>query len=365
MNVASPVPSSERPGEGEARVHPRVALAAAYAWRLVAIGLFVAVALWFAGQLLLVLVPLAVAALLTRALAPVYARVRQRTPPALAAAATVLAFVIVLAGSLGAVGWAVAGELDDLPATLDRGIDDVIDWLVEDSPFDVTRAEAEQWRSEAGDALAGFVRSVGGDPARSGAVLVGELVVGVVLALIVTFFLLKDGRRFVQRATLLLPAGQRPVTNRMLDRAWEALGGYLRGAALLGLVEALLIGLAMLIVGAELIPAVMLITFLAAFVPLVGAVVAGVIAVLVTLVTAGTIPALIIALVAVVVQQVDNDVLAPVIYGRTVRLHPLVVLLGIAAGGALFGFVGTVFAVPVLAVVINAADERRADYGGG
>ena len=121
----------------------------------------------------------------------------------------------------------------------------------------------------------------------------------------------------------------------------------------------MIIGVTSLLVGANLVVPVMVVTFLAAFVPIVGAVAAGVVAVLVALVTAGPVPALIVAAVAIVVQQLDNDLLAPVIYGRTLRLHPLVILLGIAAGGSLFGLVGTVFAVPVLAVVLNAAGEVR------
>ena len=105
----------------------------------------------------------------------------------------------------------------------------------------------------------------------------------------------------------------------------------------------------------------MIITFLATFVPILGAIVAGVVAVLVTLVTAGATQALVIAAVAIVVQQLDNDLLAPVIYGRALRLHPLAVLLAIVAGGALFGLVGTFLAVPVLAVVANVMDELRRD----
>lgn len=337
-------------------IHPRVAQGAAYAWRLLIISLAVVATLWLAGQVLVVLVPIGVATLLTRALFPVHERLRRHVPNALSASVTLLGFLVILGSALGLVGWAVAGEVDNLPTTLDRGIEDVTDWLVEDSPFDVSRADAERWRSEAGDALAGFVRSVGGE---SNAVLVGEMAVGSVLALVLTFFFLKDGRRFAARATLLLPVRQRATGQRMLDRSWLALGGFLRGAALLGVVEAVMVGLAMFFVGARLVPAVMLITFLAAFVPLVGAITAGIIAVLVTFVTAGTAPALIVGAVVLVVQQLDNDLLAPVIYGRAVRLHPLAILIGIAAGGALFGFVGTVFAVPALAVGVNAYDERR------
>jgi predicted PurR-regulated permease PerM len=346
-------------------VHRVVAVGAAYAWRLLAIGLAVAAVVWLTGQLLVVVVPLAVAALLARALSPVSSRLRRRgLKPALAAILTLLGFLVVVAAAVGFVGWAVAGEVDELGPTISAGVDDVTDWLVQDSPFDVSRDDVARWREQAGDALSAFVRSSGGS-ALSGAVLAGEIVVGMLLAVIVTFFLLKDGRHFVERAVGTVPADRRPDARRVLDRAWEAAGGYLRGAALLGVVESVIIGLTSLLVGADLVAAVMLLTFLAAFVPIVGAIVAGIVAVLVALVTAGTVPALIVGAVAIVVQQLDNDLLAPVIYGRAVRLHPLVVLLGIAAGGALFGIVGTVFAVPVLAVTLNAfAEARRHDDAG-
>ena len=364
MNDAtSPPPHDDAPrAPAGISVHRAVAVGGAYAWRLLAIAALVVAALWLTGQLLVVVIPLAVGALLSRALSPVSSRLRQRgAKPALAATATVLAFLVVVIAAMSFVGWAVAGELDELGPTLSRGVDDLTDWLVEDSPFEVTRDDVERWRAEAGDALSSFIRSGGGGSALSGAVLVGELVVGTLLAVIVTFFFLKDGRRFVDHGLRVVPEPRRAVTGRALERAWEAAGGYLRGAAALGIVESIIIGVTSLLVGADLVAAVMVVTFLAAFVPIVGAIAAGIIAVLVALVTAGAVPALIVAAVAIVVQQLDNDLLAPVIYGRAVRLHPLVVLLGIAAGGALFGIVGTVFAVPVLAVTLNAFDEVRSD----
>lgn len=341
-------------------VHPLVARGAAYSWRLLAIGLFVAATLWLAGRVLVVLVPLAVAGLLARALWPIYAWLRDhRWKPSLAAASALVGFLLAVSAALGFVGWAVAGEINEIGPTLSAGLDDVEDWIVEDGPFDVSRADVERWRDQAGDVVAEFLRSGGGGSAEEGVVLAGEILIGTLLALVVTFFFLKDGGRFVDRVVGWAPDERRPLARRTLDRAWGAAGGYLRGAALLGVVEAIAIGAALFFVGARLVAPVMLITFLAAFVPIVGAVSAGVVAVLVALVTAGTGPALIVAVVAVVVQQVDNDLLAPVIFGRAVRLHPLVVLLGIAAGGALFGLIGTVFAVPFLAVTLNALDEWR------
>ncbi|MDQ3470689.1 MAG: AI-2E family transporter [Actinomycetota bacterium] len=341
------------------RIHPVVERVGAYAWRLVAIGLAVAGIVWLTGELLVVVVPIAVAALLARALDPVASRLcRRGWKPALAAAVTLVAFLVVLFGVLGLAGATVARELDELGPTLSEGLDDLTDWLVEDSPFDVSRADVARWRDEAGETLSGFLGS-GNETVVTGATIAAEVVVGSLLMLIIAFFFLKEGRTMVNAGVRAFDPQRRDVARRAAGRAWSALGGYLQGAALLGVVEAVAIGVTLILVGSSLVAPVILVTFLAAFVPIVGAVAAGIVAVLVALATAGTVPALIVAAVVIVVQQLDNDLLAPVIYGRALRLHPLVILLGIAAGGSLFGFVGTIFAVPFLAVTLNVLDEVR------
>jgi len=340
-------------------VHPFVVKAAAYSWRLLVIAAVVVGVVFLAGQMLVVAVPVVVAALMARGLWPVYRFLHDKgLKPALAAALSMLAFVVIVAAVIAVVGVTFAGEVDDLGATLEQGIEDVTDWLVDDSPWDVSRADVERWREQIGDAASDFLRS-GQGSVLSGAIVAGEVIVGFLLALIVTFFFLKDGRRFRDTAFGWLRADRRAPARRATERGWAAAGGYLKGAATLGFVEGLAIGLSLWLVGGSLVVPVMLITFVTAFVPIVGAVAAGIIAVLVALVTAGTVPALIVAAVALVVQQVDNDVLAPVIYGKSLKLHPLVILLGIAAGGALFGFVGTFLAVPLLAVGINAVNGYR------
>jgi predicted PurR-regulated permease PerM len=340
-------------------VQPAIVLVAAYAWRLLVIGAAAVALLWLTGKLLVVVVPLAVAALLTRALWPVRTRlVRAGLRPGLAAGVTLLAFIALLVAAMALVGVAVADELGDLGPTMREGFDDVATWLADDSPFDVSRADIDRWEQQADDAISNFVRS-SDDSIVSGARLAAEVTVGAVLALIVTFFFLKDGPGMTAAALRAVPQQHRPSASRAGTRAWEAIGGFLRGAALLGIVEAIAIGLTLLLVGSKLVAPVMLITFIAAFVPIVGAIAAALVAVLVALATAGTVPALIVAGVALIVQQLDNDVLAPIIYGKALQLHPLAILLGIAAGGALFGLVGTVFAVPVVAVTLGVAAELR------
>jgi predicted PurR-regulated permease PerM len=190
-------------------------------------------------------------------------------------------------------------------------------------------------------------------------VLVGEFAVGILLSLVVAFFLVKDGRLVRDATVRAFKPDNRRSAARAIERAWDALGGYLRGAAALGALEGVVVGIALFAVGADIVVPVMVLTFVAAFVPIVGATAAGVVAVLVALVTAGTVQAVIVGAVVLIVQQFDNDLLAPIVYGRALRLHPLVILLGIGVGGALFGLVGTVFAVPALAAGLNAASGYR------
>lgn len=340
-------------------VDRRLDRAAAYSWRLLVVAAAVAATTWLLGQLLVVVLPVVVALLLSRALrGPVAWLTERGLPRSVAAGATLILFIGVVGLLVGAVGASIATEFDDLGSTVSEGFDDVQDWLVEDSPFDIDRDQLANLREEAGAWLTDVATSSGGSLASS-AVLAVEFVAGLLLALIVTFFFLKDDDAIVRLGLRTVRPDRRPELRALGERAWSTLGGYLRGVAVLGVVEAVIIGAAVWLAGGDLVAAVVVITFLGAFVPIVGATFAGVVAVLVTLVTAGPTAAIVVAVVAVVVQQLDNDLLAPFIYGKSLQLHPLVILLSIAAGTALFGIVGALLAVPVVSVVINVLDESR------
>jgi predicted PurR-regulated permease PerM len=313
-------------GDGEtyrARpVHPVVDRVAGYCWRLLVIVATLAVVLWFVGRVWPALLPLVIALFLGRILWAPNQWLRSRgLKPALAAALTLVGFLVVLSSALGLVGVAVAGEGDELGPALSEAVDDVERWLVEDSPFDIQRDDIERFRRESGQAIREAMRSSGGSVVNA-AVLAGEVLIGVLLGLIVTFFFLKDGSRLGAWITGLLPVERRELATALAGRAWKTLGGYLRGAAALGIVEGAAIAATLTLVGARLAVPMAVITFLAAFVPFIGAIVAGVLAVLVALGTAGAAQALIVAVVALVIQQLDNDVLAPVVYGRSLDLHP-------------------------------------------
>ena len=345
-------------------IHPTVVRLAAYSWRFLVIGAALGVVLWIIGQLAVVALPIAIALLLTRALQPVAARLRARgAPPALAAVSVVLGFLIIVVGAMWFIVPSVAGQFDDVRETVATGIDDLQTWLVEDGPFDLTQGDIDDAREWAFDRGADLLRS-SSSALTSGAFLLASVAAGAILSLLLCFFMLKDGTVALQWGRSLLPAGRRGVADRLCRRIWQTLGGYLLGSTALGTVEAAAIGITVWAVGGTLVAPIMMLTFAAAFVPLVGAVVAGGIAVLVTLVTAGTTQALIVLVVAILVQQFDGDLLAPLVYGRALEIHPAVILIVIAAGGSLFGFVGVLLAVPVTAVVINCAAELRASPTG-
>jgi predicted PurR-regulated permease PerM len=353
------VTSTTSTGGPPPRVHPTVDRLAAYSWRLIAIAVVGLGLLYLVARLRLVVLPAIFALLLARILSPIAAWLRRhRWRPGLAAAAALFGFL----GALGLLGWVIASpvadQFADLEPTLSEAVDDVERWLVEDSPFDVSRADLERYREEIGDAVGEATRANSGRLV-SGAIVAVEVVAGVILSFFITFFFVKDGARFRDLAIDRLPAARRDLGRRICASTWDTIGGYLRGAATLGIVESVVIGLTLTIVGASLAIPVMILTFLAAFVPIVGAIFAGVVAVLVALATAGPGAAVVVAIVAIVVQQLDNDLLAPFVYGRALALHPLVVLIAVAGGGALFGITGTLLAVPVTAVVWSMAREAR------
>jgi putative heme transporter len=355
--------SAPAPGAPDRRphVHPSVARAGAYAWRLIGIGIVGWALLQLLTALWVLMLAAAVAMLLGRALDPV-ANVfrRRRWPPALVAATTLIGFLLALVAIVAALVPTIVDEFSDLGPTLEDAVDDVEDWVVEDSPFDVSRQDVDDFRDEASDRVSEALESQGG-AVVSGTVVAFEVISGLVLALIATFFLLKDGDRFSAWVLTLVPEERRHLTRRLAARSWQTLGGYLKGSATLGVIEGTIIGTTVWLVGGALAVPVAVITFFAAFIPFAGAVLAGAVAVLVTLVTAGFSNAVIVLVVAVLVQQLDNDLLAPIVFGRNLSLHPLIVLGAIVAGSTLFGPFGAVLAVPVTAVVINVLSEWRAD----
>lgn len=325
-------------------------------WRLLGFGAVLFLATVLLWKLRLVVLPVFVAMLLTSVLAPLVVRLERRGWRTLAATWLVfLGFIAVLVGAGLAILPPTVAEFDGLSESVETGIQDVEDWLV-DGPLNLDRRDVGEFTDDPAGRIAEVVRSSSGSFV-TGAVLVGEAIAGALLALVLTFLFLKDGRRFQAWALAHTPVDRRDLVRDASARAWDALAGYLRGAALLGLIEATIIGLTLWIVGGSLVGPVAILTFFAAFFPIVGAVLAGVLATLVALTSGGFSAAVIVAVVAVAVQQLDNDLLVPFIYGQTLKLNPAVILIVLTAGGALGGIVGAFLAVPVTGAISGALSE--------
>lgn len=338
---------SQRP---DTRVSPVLDKAAAYSWRLLVTIAAVALLVYVLVVLRLIVIPMFVALLLATLLVPLAERLRNRGVPSLLA--TWLVFVGSVAGFAGLIYFLapqVVDQLDDVGQDVRSGAEAVITWLV-DGPLDLSRAEVDRYIDQITEQLREQQsRFISG--AFRGAYLFVEVVAGLVLTLVLTFFFVKDGDRISKALLGFFPRERRSDASAIGRRSWEALGAYMRGTAIVGVVDAVAIGVALLILGVPLVIPLVIFTFFGAFFPLIGAVVAGTIATLVTLVTKGFVAALIVAGVTVAIQQVEGDVLQPIVLGRAVKLHPVVILLSITAGAVVAGVAGAFLAVPLAAVI--------------
>jgi predicted PurR-regulated permease PerM len=331
-------------------------IAGRIAWHLVGIGILLTGLIWLVWQLRVVVFPLFIAVLLASVLAPISRALCNRgAASGLAAAVPVLALVIGLGVAGVVIVPAIADQVDDLRASVTDGLDRFTDWVDRVEPLGLDGSDVDALRRNVTSA------TPDGDTLAAGARTAGMILAGTILALIATFFFIRDRRRMVTVVVDRLPGHWRDDAWTVARSVERSLVGYVRGAAVLGLVEGTAIGVAVTVVGGELAIVLAVLTFLGAFVPFVGAAVSGVLAAGVTFAVAGTVPGLIVAGVAIVVQQVDNDLLAPVIYGRFMRLHPLVVLASLAVGIEVAGLIGAIAAVPVaatIAAVVRVGQER-------
>ncbi|HEX2294277.1 MAG TPA: AI-2E family transporter [Actinomycetota bacterium] len=346
--------NESRPGEV-----PRLfALTAAYSWRFLVVLAAALVLVYVLVVLRLIFIPIVVALLISTLLVPLAERLRRRGLPSLVATWVVFAGSVGLfAGIVYLIAPAIAGELDNLGRDVRRGTEDVLAWLAE-GPLELSRAEVEGYIDQVSDQLRERQSSIVSGALR-GAYLLVEIVVGALLTGVLTFFFVKDGNRIATALLEMFPERRHDDIRTVGRRSWEALGAYIRGTAVVGLVDAVAIGGTMLVLGVPLVAPIAVITFFAAFFPLVGAVVAGVMAALVALVTTGFVPALVLAAATVVVQQVEGDVVQPLVLGRAVRLHPLVILLSLTAGAIVAGIAGAFLAVPIAAVAAVAVAHLR------
>jgi predicted PurR-regulated permease PerM len=228
-----------------------------------------------------------------------------------------------------------------------EGLAELQAWLNQNSPIPIDDEQIEEARTAAVDF---FTSSQFASGALSGAVAVGEVVAGMLLTIVVLFFFLKDGNKIWNFLVERLGGAHKPRMRRAGTRAMEVLGGYVRGTAIIAAADTIIIGGTLLILQVPLALPLALIVFVGAFIPLVGATLSGILAALVALVANGPVAALVVIIVVVLVNQLEGDLLAPFVLGKSLNLHALVVLLALTAGTILGGITGAILSVPIAAV---------------
>lgn len=345
-----------RPGDGSvdrgALILQGLRRSADWAWRFLLVAAALAVFFFIVGKLWVGVLPLILALIVSTVLWPPVAWLRRhRWPASLSAALVLVVALAAFLGSLAAIAPSVVNQGQIIVRQAGQGLQLVHEWLsgpplnLENEQVDEYVNKATQWlQQQSSDIASGVI---------SGVSTAGGVIVTMAMVLVLTFFFLKDGDRFLPwlRRSVGQTAGMHLTES--LSRMWVTLGGFIRAQALVSLVDAFFIGLGLVLLGVPMAFALALITFFAGFIPIVGAVTAGALAVLVALVSSGFMTAVWVLLIVLAVQQLEGNVLTPILQSRSMDLHPVVILLAVAAGGTRWGIIGAFLAVPVTATAVS------------
>lgn len=322
---------------------------AAWIWRLALVGLAIWAVLRVFGMFRLVTVPILFALILTALFWPLRQRLVSWGLPELLASWAVLALAI---GSLGGITWLAVvgvGEQLDGSSNWTETQAEVEDWLMT-GPLELSQEELDGYEEQIGDALTSGAATFGASGARTATEVLGS----VLLTAVLVFFFIKDGPDLWAFVVSRVKPTRQHAVSAAGDEAFGSLTGYARGVAFTGAVDGVLIGAVLLVLGVPLAVPLALLTFFAAFIPIVGASVVGLLSVVVALVSVGVREAIIVGVATLVIQQVEGDVVLPLVMGTQVRLHPAVILTVLAAGGAVAGLIGALVAVPLTAMASAA-----------
>jgi len=337
-------------------------LAAAWAWRIIVIAAAGLLVLWLLAFFAVITLPLIIALLITALAAPVVRALKQvGLPQGAAAGLVVVGGIAMLVGLLSFVGNQIANGASDLADQVVSGLEEIRTWL-QDGPLNASDSQINNWIEQVQESITEgtkdgeFLSQIGEFSTALGHVLAGFFIV-----LFSTYFFLADGHRIWNWVVRLFPRAARERVDSSGRIAWVSLTQFVRATVLVALVDAVGIMIVAAILGLPLILPIGVLVFLGAFVPMVGATVAGVVAVLVALVAQGPVTALLMLAGVILVQQIEGHVLQPFLMGRFVSLHPLGVIVAIGCGVLVAGIAGALIAVP-LAAVINAVVGHLARY---
>jgi len=340
------------------RIPVVLAAAAEWGWRLLVAAAAATLIVYVLLQLYVVVVPVVLALFVAAALEPLVARLRaKRWPDAPAAVVVFLgAFAVVLA-LLAWISVSVATQFEDVGDQLAEAVESTKRWAQGD-PLNFTPERIAEIEAQIRETLRGASTGVA-ERAAGQARAAGEVLGGIVLMLFTLFFVLKDGHRMARWTHQRLPAAYQDDAVAVARRARFIMRQYLIATALTGLIDGVLIGVALWVLGVPLVVPLAVLTFLGGFIPLVGATVAGLVAAIVALVANGLGTALLVVAATVAIQQIEGNLLQPMILERAVRLHPLITVWAVGAGLVLGGLLGAFLSVPLIAIAAGIGNHYR------
>lgn len=335
--------------------------ATAYSWRLLVIAAALGVVVFLVIQLKLLVIPLLVAILITALVWPAFSfLLRHRWPRWLAIVVTVLGTVAVISGLLWLAVWQITQQFDSVR---ERTVDAVTQFrqYLMDGPLHLSSMQIDQGLGQA----VTFLQQQGG-ALWTGALAIGTTLghvgAGLLLTLFILLCLLADGGGIWKWTTRLFPRQARPAVDGAGRAGWRTVKTYARTQLLVATIDAVGIGVSAFFLGVPLAVPIGVLVFLGAFVPFVGAIVTGAVAVFIALVYNGPLIALFMLIAVLVVQQVESHILQPILMGSAVKVHPLAVVLVVAGGAMIGGIAGALFAVP-LAAFVNVVAVYLSNHG--
>ncbi len=352
-------PSGRRAADRDSVLGAAVAWVARWSLRVLLIAAALIGICYALAQFWVIVRPVVLALLLSSVLWPPVKLLRRKLPPALAVLLVLLVAALALTGLGLWVVPQVVGQFPQLADTVGTALSDLQRWLT-GPPLNLGRDQVGSVVDQATAALKDNATAIAGG-VLAGVSTFGSILANAVLALVLSFFFLKDGPRFLPWLSEWVGPRAAPHVSEVLARAWSTLSGFITAQAAVALVDAVGIGIGLVVLDVPLALPLAVLIFFGAFIPFVGAFVTGALAAVVALVSNGLLPALIVVALILVVQALEGNVLEPLLMSRALDLHPAVILLSVTAGGALFGILGAFLAVPVVAVlsvVFGYAHER-------
>lgn len=360
----APVSEPELPGGSDsdsAGVSVSVRVAAAWSWRLIVIIAGIVVIGWSLRYVSTVIIPVLIAALLAGLLSPAVRWLRSKHFPSFLAAAIVeVGLIVAVLGLLTLAGQQIVAGFGQLSDSAMQGVNTLIG-MIEDLPFNISTESLNDLMNQAWSTIQDNSSSIVSGAITFGSTA-GTIATGTVIMLFTLLSFLADGEKIWLFVIKLFPRPAQPAVNGAGRRGWLSLVQYVRIQGFVAFIDAVGIGLGAFLLGVPLAVPLGILVFLGSFIPLVGAIVTGAIAVLVALVANGPLIALAMLGVVLLVQQIESNVLQPLIMGKAVSLHPLAVFLAVAAGSVTAGILGALFSVPLMAV-LNSVVRYLANQG--